>query len=326
MFEQARNGRGMHGIAKELNGRGVPTGGMPGHNPAYYWQHAYIGKILRNAAVLGTFTPHVGEVVDGKRRRRALNPVLNYFPAIVDAGTFQAVQARLATVQARGRHANTGPAHLFAGLLRCPHCAGTVTRVKKPDAAYLICAKANSKGGCKRLPVLSADVEYAFLQQLPTIPADAPRSADTADLEAEASALAVNLDVCEMDERDLVEELMDAPPAARAALRDELAQVAKRNSGFRGLCKTRWSGGTLCHQRGCRPDWKLSSRPYRPTVRVPALTRYATVALPAAIRRSVLRSRASTSTPSGGKCISTGTMRATTRRRSAFRRSGCFKP
>jgi DNA invertase Pin-like site-specific DNA recombinase len=184
VFEQARNGRGMHGIAKDLNGRGVPTWGMPGRTPAYYWQHAYIAKILRNTAVLGSFTPHVGEVVDGKRKRRALDPVLNYFPAIVHAETFQAVQAR-------GRHANTGPAHLFAGLLRCPHCGGTVTRVRKPDAAYLICAKANSKSGCKRLPVRSAWVEDAFRQQLPTILTNAPRGPDTADLEDKAAELAV---------------------------------------------------------------------------------------------------------------------------------------
>jgi hypothetical protein len=47
-------------------------------------------------------------------------------------------------------------------------------------------------------------------------------------LEAEAAALAVNLDVCEMDERDLVEELMNAPPAARGALRMKLAQVSQQ--------------------------------------------------------------------------------------------------
>jgi hypothetical protein len=184
MFEQARNGRGLHGIAKDLNGNGVRTWGMRGRKSADYWQHAYIAKILRNSAVLGTFTPHVCEVVDGKHKRRPLEPVLNYFPAIVDVETFQAVQDRLATVQARGRHANAGPAHLFAGLLRCPHCGGTVTRVKKPDAAYLICAKANSNGGCKRLAVLSADVEDAFLRQLPAILTDAPRGADTADLDS----------------------------------------------------------------------------------------------------------------------------------------------
>jgi DNA invertase Pin-like site-specific DNA recombinase len=228
MFEQARNGRGMHGIAKELNGRGVPTWGMRGRKPAYYWQHAYIAKILRNTAVLGTFTPHVSEVVNGKRKRRALDPVLNYFPAIVDAETFQAVQARLATVQARGRHANTGPAHLFAGLLRCPHCGGTVTRVKKPDAAYLICAKANSKGACERLPVRSAEVESAFLQQLPAVLEGAPRGADTAGLEAEAEALAREVEAYETDELDLVEELMDAPPASRAALREKLAKVSQQ--------------------------------------------------------------------------------------------------
>jgi hypothetical protein len=59
MFEQARNGRGMHGIAKDLNEHGVPTWGMRGCKPADYWQHAYIAKILRNTAVRGTFTPRV---------------------------------------------------------------------------------------------------------------------------------------------------------------------------------------------------------------------------------------------------------------------------
>lgn len=48
MFEQARNGRGMHRIAKDLNEHGVPTWGMRGRKPADYWQHAYIAKILRN--------------------------------------------------------------------------------------------------------------------------------------------------------------------------------------------------------------------------------------------------------------------------------------
>jgi multidrug efflux pump subunit AcrA (membrane-fusion protein) len=62
---------------------------------------------------------------------------------------------------------------------------------------------------------------------LPAVLEGAPRGADTADLEAEAEALAREVEAYETDELDVIEELMEAPPAARAALRDKLAQVSE---------------------------------------------------------------------------------------------------
>jgi hypothetical protein len=88
-----------------------------------------------------------------------------------------------------------------------------------------VCARANSRAACKRLPVKVGDVQAAFLKQLPRILKEAPRGPDTADLDHRAHDLAVAVDALRTDERELIQELLEAPLQCKAALRDRLATL-----------------------------------------------------------------------------------------------------
>jgi DNA invertase Pin-like site-specific DNA recombinase len=213
IFEAAKGGMGQHAIAHDLNKRKVPVFGKAEH-----WHRSYIAKILRNRSVLGEFHPHLRETQNGKRK--PLDPIPGYFPAVIGPETWTAVQARLATTQARGRHANRGIPHLFVGLLRCALCGGGMTQFRSEE---FVCARANSRAACKRLPVKVDDVQAAFLKQLPRILKEVPRGPDTADLEGQAHDLAVAVVALQTDERELIQELLESPSQCKAALRDRLA-------------------------------------------------------------------------------------------------------
>jgi DNA invertase Pin-like site-specific DNA recombinase len=215
IFEAAKGGMGQHAIAHDLNKREVAVFGK-----AERWHRSYIAKILRNRTVLGEFHPHLREAHNGKRK--PLDPISGYFPPVIGCETWSAVQARLATTQARGRHANRGIPHLFVGLLRCALCGGGMTQFRSEE---FVCARANSRAACKRLPVKVGDVQAAFLKQLPRILKEAPRGPDTADLDDRAHDLAVAVDAFQTDERELIQELLEAPLQCKAALRDRLAML-----------------------------------------------------------------------------------------------------
>jgi len=87
IFVKADAGTGIEGIARELNLKNVPTWGE-GKRKAAFWRGSYIRKILANKAVIGTFTPHVTRTDDdtGARRDQPLEPVINYFPSVVEPG------------------------------------------------------------------------------------------------------------------------------------------------------------------------------------------------------------------------------------------------
>jgi DNA invertase Pin-like site-specific DNA recombinase len=150
IFKKAASGWGQHRIARWLNSRKVDTWG-DGKRKAALWHRTYVSKILSSTAVVGTFTPHrVLKGTTGARKRKPLDPVVGYFPAIVDRENFDCVAARMSSLASRGRHANREPRSIFAGVMRCEHCGSTVTRVAKGKHVYLVCTRANSKAdGCR---------------------------------------------------------------------------------------------------------------------------------------------------------------------------------
>jgi DNA invertase Pin-like site-specific DNA recombinase len=241
IFRAAKDGKGQRAIANDLNQRGVPVFGK-----AQYWHRAFVQNLLRNPSVLGTFTPHLREIVDGKRQRKPLDPIENYFPAVIDMETWTAVQQRMSTTQARGRHANQSPSHLFAGLLRCSLCGGGMTRFRTD----LVCARANSKGGCRRLPLKSEDVEHAVVDRIANIVKTAPLGPSTADLEAEAEQLAINLDAAETAERELVEEILQASAGTKSALRAQLSKIGTEKDTLQETLR-----GVMERRDALAPTW-----------------------------------------------------------------------
>src|SRR5262249_48342507 len=167
IFKMADEGLGQHAIAQRLNTEGVPTfGGRGNQRKADAWHRTYIKKLLTNSAVTGTFTPHQKRTdAQGKRKRVPLDPVENYFPVVIERDLFERVASRAQATAPRGRNAGIEPKSIFAGLLRCAHCGGIVTRMSKGDNnVYLICSRANRRLGCRYQAVRYDDVEGAVVE------------------------------------------------------------------------------------------------------------------------------------------------------------------
>jgi hypothetical protein len=231
MFRRAAAGEGQDTIARRLNEQKIPTWSRY-NRKAQYWHRSYVDKILTNPPVIGTFVPHRKYVDEkGKRQRKALDAIPNYYPAIVDADTFEAVASRF---RPRGRHANQPTKSLFSGMMRCSHDGATVSRVSKGEYIYLICNKANAKAANHPLQAVRYElVEGTFRRLARGIIANAPRTTDT-DLEEQIRQWGVNIDAGEGIVRDLVEELLDnKSPAIRQRLQHAEAELEKYRDELR---------------------------------------------------------------------------------------------
>ena len=223
IFQKTVSGWGQHRIAHWLNEQGIPTWGGP-NRKGERWHRSYIKKILVNASVVGTFTPHraLRDDTTGVRKRKPLASIEGYFPVVVDKVVFDQIAIRLATTSPRGRHANRPPQSMFSGVLKCSRCDGTVSRISKGAHVYLVCATANAKAGtCKYQAVRYADVEEVFRAHAEAICADAPRGKDTSDIEADIDNQRALMDRLEDDARELADELLtNRSNAVRRKLRE----------------------------------------------------------------------------------------------------------
>jgi len=237
IFSKAIEGWGQHKIAHWLNTQGTRTWGR-----ASQWHRSYVKKILTNPAVLGTFTPH-RKLVDGngKRRRKAFDPVEAYFPAVVERETFDAMARRFATAAARGRHANREVKNLFGGLMRCSQCGATVTRITKGKWVYLVCAKTNSRAGSHPYQAVRYEyVEGGFRECAEIIIGDAPRGPSTEELEAQIDSLTANILGGDELAREIVDELLtNKSEAVRARLREVEAELEGYKDELRVLLARR---------------------------------------------------------------------------------------
>jgi len=142
-------GVGKHNIAATLNRENVPT-----FRKAVRWHRSYIDKILSSPALVGTFVPHIEDHSGESMKRIPQEPVANYFPAVLDADTYERLRELNARSPLRGRHTHAPMRNVLAALARCPLCGSTMTRTTKGARAkagkpFLVCVKAKSGGGCK---------------------------------------------------------------------------------------------------------------------------------------------------------------------------------
>ena len=166
IFADTVAGVGQATIARSLNDAGVKPWGR-----ATSWGRSYIKKLQENEAVVGTLTPHTVEYsIAGRVRTKAGASVPRYYPAAIEIGTWEAVQALRPT---RGRHQPATSrgrvvAHVLAGLAVCGLCGGTMTRVVKGKRSVpkLVCVAAKTGRGCKYLPSRVDQVEDAILTHM----------------------------------------------------------------------------------------------------------------------------------------------------------------
>jgi len=184
MFEMADGGMGVHSIAAHLNETKEDTWGAGGWKAAY-WHRSYIRKLLTNKAAIGIFVPHRVVKVEGKRTKQRIpeDPIPHRFPAAVDRELFERVNARLSTTEARGKNTGAPVRSIFAGVMKCQHCGGTVTRVNKGEHVYLVCSAAHGKSGtCKYESVPYTGAVNAFRERLLETLESAPRGNNTAEI------------------------------------------------------------------------------------------------------------------------------------------------
>ncbi|UFW87225.1 recombinase family protein [Bradyrhizobium barranii] len=207
IFEMADDGMGQHTIAAQLNESKVDTRGAGGWK-AKFWHKSYIRKLLTNKAAIGVFVPHTVRKVDGKRtkERTPQEPILHRFPAAIDRELFERVNARMSTTGARGRNTNAPVQSIFAGVLKCRHCGGTVTRVNKGEHVYLVCSAAHAKSGtCKYESVPYLDAQSEMRRVIHQVLDGAPRGNDTAEMDEKIEQQRAMIDVGEERVRQLLE-------------------------------------------------------------------------------------------------------------------------
>jgi DNA invertase Pin-like site-specific DNA recombinase len=240
IFNETLAGDGQHRIAGRLTEERIPTwrGGK-------VWHRTYVRKLLDNPAVIGTAVFHETERLEGGgRRRRAVEEVPGYFPAIVEPETWARVQHLLgkrgsAGVARRGRHSGTALKHLLGNLAVCPRCGGTMTRVNKGQGngrAYLVCTTAKAGGGCEYRSVHVEAVDAAIFANHVELCIDPPGGdAIEAAIRQELAGVRANIGsiVDERSELDLTRRSGPyAPTAARRSaeltrLQDELEATAR---------------------------------------------------------------------------------------------------
>ena len=193
IFTKLRAGVGLELIAKELNQSGVKPFGR-----GVMWHRSYIQKLRDNPAVIGTFTPHKDEYTLKGKKRIPLEPLLNYYPRVVDDEVFHEVQTMAQSKSPRTKIAH-GIQSILAGLAACTKCGGSMTRITKGSTTksgrpYLVCAAAKVGKGCEYRGVRVDDVEKAVMSGLENVLASPPLPDDAKEderqnLEAGLSAL-----------------------------------------------------------------------------------------------------------------------------------------
>jgi DNA invertase Pin-like site-specific DNA recombinase len=181
IIHEMLSGSGRDAIVRELNRRGEPTWKAWAPNSRRKrptsWHHAYIQKLIRNRALIGELVPHV-RVHDAESRkwsRKALDPVPDYYPAVIDIHTFESLQHRLHAP--RGRYAASEVFHnILSGLALCPLCGAQMV-----GGAFrgLMCTKGRNAAGCSARIVRLLPIESTLATRCDQILGEMP-SADSA--------------------------------------------------------------------------------------------------------------------------------------------------
>jgi len=248
-FQMVLRGIGQHRVAEVFNRGGVPVFGSSSRKAPKHWHASFIFRLMVNPAVVGVFIPHRNDYVNGKKTRTPMEPVQGYFPAIIDAPTWDGVQALVmggGVSAKRGRHAKaSGLVNLLAGLARCPLCVSSMTLVNKGAKVErkLVCSKARAAAGCKYKSVSYPTVESALLNQIYWLLNDAPaQSEEEARIRRELDSVDTVMDLTSEHLRHLLEAVEQglSTPAVQERLRTTEAQLEDLRGQEKAL-RSRWA-------------------------------------------------------------------------------------
>lgn len=235
MFQMTRDGAGQHTITNALNRESVPTFGR-----AVRWHRSYVAKVLSNPAVVGRIVPN--ELIDG--RRRPLEAVDDYYPAVVDTAVFDEVQALLKSGKSRSGR-NTAVRSVLAGLARCPQCGASVTRWSDGKRHYLVCTARRSGMACDRRNIRYEPIEEAIFAENGRSFEFVPPPGIESAAWGTAMGLEQKIDDKQSRARELVEAIKGSPATSSllvsevavleaeiASERAELDRMLKQGRGF----------------------------------------------------------------------------------------------
>jgi DNA invertase Pin-like site-specific DNA recombinase len=192
IFRSFAAGAGLEGIAKDLNERGVPVFGR-----GKQWHRTYIAKLRNNPAVIGTLVPYQTSHATGKKVRLPQEPLVGYYPAVVDQELFDTVQAA-ASERAPKVPVKAVLRSILAGLTKCPSCGASMTRVSKGSGVKsgkpkLVCTKAKSGAGCQYRSVPLEDVERVVRGNIEPLLAMPPLVDESAEDQVQSARAALDV-------------------------------------------------------------------------------------------------------------------------------------
>lgn len=232
IFQMALDGIGKWSICEALNTEGVPVFGT-----GQFWHASYIDKILNNPATYGTLTPFTSRS-ERKADRDACDPVEDYYPAVVERETFEAVQAvRASKTPRRGRHSTSKVQNVLGGLATCPLCGSTMARVSKNKAkgwVYLVCQKARQGAGCQYNAVRYDCIEPAVYDNVMTLANSCPTDGVQGDEEFQDIMLST-FEKEKLIKRWLTVIESESTPLEGEGLTVPLEQLAVRRAELDGL-------------------------------------------------------------------------------------------
>jgi DNA invertase Pin-like site-specific DNA recombinase len=159
IFKKRLEGKGSYKIEKELNlDPNVWKPQVSKRNKSGGWREAYINKILRSRSVIGEFQLHKlipneeeGEDVYKSKRVPVDGPIKNYYPKIIDEGTFYKIQELIkqnSNLPGNAGGGNTDRAKsLFTNIVKCGICGSSMVyrQTGKDVWQYLICDSVKRK-------------------------------------------------------------------------------------------------------------------------------------------------------------------------------------
>lgn len=269
IFRMKADGMGTSTIAKQLNGTvGIWIPEKKGRNKTGGWRESYIQKIIHSRSVLGEYQPH--KFVNRKRVPDG-EPIVGYFPAIVDVELFNAVQNRLKAYKEEFGHmgGKTGKAqNVFTHIAFCGKCNGSINYIDKgkppKGAAYLRCE--NSRRGlrdeqgnriCDAKNIRYDDFFHVFFNNITEVDTQVitSNSKDRAK-EIRLAQIAVDSTKEELakqvkERSNLVDQIASTDsPEVRSLLEDKLKDVLQKVADCKGaITKSEETLNTLMNSR-----------------------------------------------------------------------------
>ena len=167
IFAEAMAGRGLQTITRDLNADGTPMFGR-GNQRGKLWQRALIRHILYTPTVIGEYTPHRGEMVNGQLRFVPTATKHDYYPAVIDRAEWDFLQQRRRAWSDHykcGVRSTTLVANVISRLAKCPRCGRPMVllRDEDPNHRYLVCMAWREARRCSNEWVRYPEIEDVFL-------------------------------------------------------------------------------------------------------------------------------------------------------------------